>query len=1267
MNNYPQYIHVPTTVPVQRYFADPYVYTNRYDIGGLINDAAGKLGNVFGGQGSKITAGLGKFGLDATSIGGAVGQGLYSIGIGKFDRGTGAGKAISGIGNAVGGIVGKVNPLLGGIVKAGSGLVGGLVNRISGYHLNDATINAINNDVNEMNNTRVTDSSNESIANQAAAQNWGSAFDIHDIGSWGWAAKGKVENEYNKLQKAMASGQNYMAANYDNAETNVSKNMMNNLLMNSAAFGGYFDNPFSHPGSGAVAYGIEQQNLANQQQMIGQMQQQNQMQQPMQKQYGFGGCMPFCFGGRFFSGGGSLNNHGSDFTNGLIYIENGGTHEENPYQGVPMGYDSRGVPNVVEEDEVIAPKRLLGDGGDSDYVFSNRITITDEFADKYHLPHGISVSKAVEVFTKESRETPNDPIHENTNKKFLAEARDMQEQVKAEQQQQQMAMAQQVMQQLPPEQQQAMAQQAMQQEGEMAMQEQAPEAAMIQQGPETSQPSMVAFGGNLFAPGGRLITLGDIPRGFVDEYGDTIVSFPSGNRVPLSTAYTEYAPTHVYVEDIPHLSDYMMRQEQPDIATTREVINEQNRRKRRGSQEAINSAYWTGANLAWLMPAIKGLFDYTAGSGAADAVLGAVESGPFKGFPNTPGEFNQAFNSNPYLYGRLHRWIRNSGIPEKIASGLNKAEDFAGKVVDYFNSDDAYPEAAIPGGGAFGGAGGGGEWGDGPEYPLSEQRADNIVDDVVFPVVTQLPARHSFGGNLYSNGGYFQPVNMFATRGSKPAGNQYADGYNAYRAWEAYMLPIIGDLFSGLNGKSPEEVEAFLKQVNELQDAYDAANLYGDDLSIAKYDDKYGTVQRLAQDLGLNSAFTDDFFNTAIQPGSYKRQTTDNPTRFVPDNWNGGLTKLRNFGIRIPESDNDWGKFRDTIRDTLGIEAYLPAGSDVYRYKLVNSPTDKGYLTESELDDLQNQEQEAYTPVGDGSNPEEDTDDRYQFNPAIDGRYTMPWLSTAGRDLPIWEAGLARLLDDIGLGTKPDYTYANGLEELARQSQGYMPVSYKPSGERMKPVLFDPYQPMLNADAQYGTASRAIQDNSNGNGAAANAAQVALARNAMIGNGAIGETGQKFNADQYRNMLDFNRTTDMQNSQGILSADAQNAHNWAQARNLFGYRMEDALQARKAEKDAVDAIKLNNRKMFTDAVAKKAKENMYFNMVNHNPANGGYGMDPRYGSPIYNGAFENGTPWWGNPNTRQAGQRPTMATNPYVQNQPFNFGSFLNGLFNPYG
>ena len=45
--------------------------------------------------------------------------------------------------------------------------------------------------------------------------------------------------------------------------------------------------------------------------------------------------------------------HGANFDTGLTLIGNGGTHEENPNEGVPMGMDSEGIPNLVEEDEVI--------------------------------------------------------------------------------------------------------------------------------------------------------------------------------------------------------------------------------------------------------------------------------------------------------------------------------------------------------------------------------------------------------------------------------------------------------------------------------------------------------------------------------------------------------------------------------------------------------------------------------------------------------------------------------------------------------------------------------------------------------------------------------------------------------------------------------------------------------------------------------------------------------------------------------------------------
>ena len=60
--------------------------------------------------------------------------------------------------------------------------------------------------------------------------------------------------------------------------------------------------------------------------------------------------------------GGFTNTHGAQ---DIIPIENGGTHEENPYGGVPMGVGQNGKINTVEEGEV-----KFGD-----YIFSNRLSL----------------------------------------------------------------------------------------------------------------------------------------------------------------------------------------------------------------------------------------------------------------------------------------------------------------------------------------------------------------------------------------------------------------------------------------------------------------------------------------------------------------------------------------------------------------------------------------------------------------------------------------------------------------------------------------------------------------------------------------------------------------------------------------------------------------------------------------------------------------------------------------------------------------------------
>lgn len=105
-------------------------------------------------------------------------------------------------------------------------------------------------------------------------------------------------------------------------------------------------------------------------------------------------------GGHIRAEGGGLATNGANFTNGLTQINEGGSHEENANEGVLMGTDQNGVPNTVEEGETIY----------KDYVFSDRLTIPDKIARKYHLKNGITFAEASKQLSKESEERPNDPV-----------------------------------------------------------------------------------------------------------------------------------------------------------------------------------------------------------------------------------------------------------------------------------------------------------------------------------------------------------------------------------------------------------------------------------------------------------------------------------------------------------------------------------------------------------------------------------------------------------------------------------------------------------------------------------------------------------------------------------------------------------------------------------------------------------------------------------------------------------------------------------------
>lgn len=193
----------------------------------------------------------------------------------------------------------------------------------------------------------------------------------------------------------------------------------------------------------------------------------------------------------------------------LIKINQGGTHEQNPLDGVPMGFDENGIPNLVEEGETIF----------DNYVFSNRLAPTEKqladggLATKYKDHTFADISEKI---AKQFEETPVDPIARESFKESMQRLKTIQEQVRAENN-------------VPEEQQvpeQSVAPESMESVGQAPMEEQMPMKQMPEEMPQEYPQDMMeqvpmypemmqAYGGNLFVGGGNM--------------GDIIYDYATGN------------------------------------------------------------------------------------------------------------------------------------------------------------------------------------------------------------------------------------------------------------------------------------------------------------------------------------------------------------------------------------------------------------------------------------------------------------------------------------------------------------------------------------------------------------------------------------------------------------------------------------------------------------------------------------------------------------------------------------------------------------------
>ena len=433
-------------------------YFNTYDGGGLLGQfASWNEGATKNFMKSGVGTALGKLGVPSGGLGGIANAAASTISglMNPNGNSTGVGNVLQGIGSAASNI-----PGIGGVIGAGVNLVGGLVNTMFGSNLNEEFIAQTEDKTKQQ--AGFTSSARD---NSSLLSDWGSYADMahvkqDDVGSDGWFSN-KAKNKTKELNREIDRANTIATQNLGRAAQNVDNTLDSNIMANFAAYGGPL---FS---TGTIDYELASRDLNNKQmKALGDMKLTS---LPNSfnvlpdvstintfakgggihiKKKNRGKFTDYC-GGKVTSeciargkrsssptirkratfaanarkwkheDGGPLFTHGGIWSNGITTIDNGGTHEENPFEGVQMGVDPQGIPNLVEEGEVVF----------NDYVFSNRMKVPKDIKKRLKIK-GDTYADAAKELSKESEERPNDPISKNGLDFFMSALSESQEELR---------------------------------------------------------------------------------------------------------------------------------------------------------------------------------------------------------------------------------------------------------------------------------------------------------------------------------------------------------------------------------------------------------------------------------------------------------------------------------------------------------------------------------------------------------------------------------------------------------------------------------------------------------------------------------------------------------------------------------------------------------------------------------------------------------------------------------------------------------------------
>lgn len=304
----------------------------------------------------------------------------------------------SGAGNMLQSLSGVASsvPGVGPFLSAGLGVFGGLANRAFGAKMNNENIAKVEANINDLNSFQSNASDYDSLVQSWASAPIGMTFTDSYIGKNGWFNH-KASDKADSLRNQIASGTGWVQSTLNNNAENIDAMQMQNLLANYGSQAAYGGSLFADGGSIHIKPENRGKFTETKRRTGKTTEELTHSSNPLTRKRAIFAQNAKKWHHAF---GGDLMTHGATFDTGLTLVGNGGTHEENPYEGVPMGVDAEGVPNLVEEGEVIF----------NDYVFSKRLKVPKAVRKKYKLGGPITFADAAIKMGRESEERPNDPI-----------------------------------------------------------------------------------------------------------------------------------------------------------------------------------------------------------------------------------------------------------------------------------------------------------------------------------------------------------------------------------------------------------------------------------------------------------------------------------------------------------------------------------------------------------------------------------------------------------------------------------------------------------------------------------------------------------------------------------------------------------------------------------------------------------------------------------------------------------------------------------------